>query len=237
GRMAWSRVDGLLIISGAFGMFDKTTVIEAGGYNRDTVGEDMELLVRMRRLMREKNIPYKVGFIPDPLCWTEVPESWNTLYRQRNRWTRGTVETLKIHRKMLFNPKYGVLGMLSTPYWMFFEWFAPLIEFLGILFFVFLLIFGRVNWGVFLIFFGVVYSFSILFSITALFFEEFSFQQYKKPKYMLRLLSAALFEPLIYHPFVMWSAIRGNLDLLLGKKSWGKMTRTGLGKQPVKSQS
>ena len=237
GRMAWSRVDGLLLISGAFGMFDKATVIEAGGYNRDTVGEDMELLVRMRRLMREKKIPYKVGFVPDPLCWTEVPQTWKVLYMQRNRWTRGTVETLNIHKKMLFNPSYGVLGLLSTPYWMFFEWFAPIIEFFGILFFVFLLIFGQVNWVVFLIFFGVVYSFSILFSITALFFEEFSFQQYKKPEYMIRLLYTAMLEPLIYHPFVMWSAIRGNLDLVLGKKSWGKMTRTGLGKKVLREES
>lgn len=229
GRMAWSHVDGLLLISGAFGMFDKATVIEAGGYNHHTVGEDMELLVRMRRIMKERNIDYTVGFVPDPLCWTEVPQTWKILYRQRNRWTRGTIETLSIHKKMLFNPRYGLLGLLSTPYWVFFEWLAPIIEFLGVLFFIFLLVFGQVNWTVFILFFSVVYSFSLLFSISALFFEEFTFQQYKKPQYMLRLLFTALLEPIIYHPFVMWSAVRGNLDLLLGKKTWGKMSRTGLG--------
>ena len=136
GRMAWSRIDGLLLISGAFGMFDKQIAIEAGGYNHNTVGEDMELLVRMRRMMREKNIPYKVGFVPDPLCWTEVPQSWEILKRQRNRWTRGTAETLLLHKKMIFNPKYGVLGVLSTPFWLFFEWMAPLIEFSGTIFFI-----------------------------------------------------------------------------------------------------
>jgi len=229
GRMAWSRVDGLLIISGAFGMFDKATVIEAGGYSHKTVGEDMELLVRMRRIMREKNVPYKVGFVPDPLCWTEVPQTWKILYRQRNRWTRGTIETLSIHKEMIFNPKYGILGLLSTPYWVFFEWLAPIIEFTGILFFLFLFILGQVNWSVFLIFFGVVYSFSLLFSITALFFEEFTFQQYKKPKDMIKLLCTAMLEPILYHPFVMWAAVRGNLDLLMGKNSWGKMTRSGFG--------
>ncbi|GGW22382.1 glycosyltransferase family 2 protein [Arenibacter certesii] len=228
GRMAWSRVDGLLLISGAFGMFDKKTVIESGGYNPNTVGEDMELLVRMRRLMRDKKIPYTVSFVPDPLCWTEVPQSWKVLYRQRNRWTRGTIETLGLHKGLLFNPKYGVLGMLSTPYWMFFEWFAPLIEFAGIIFLILMFLFGQLNLHVFLIFFGVVYTFSILFSITALFFEEFSFQQYKKPKYMVRLLRTAFLEPLLYHPFVMWAAVKGNIDLILGKTSWGKMTRTGL---------
>ena len=229
GRMAWSRVDGLLLISGAFGMFDKKTVIEAGGYNPNTVGEDMELLVRMRRIMREKKIPYKVGFVPDPLCWTEVPETNEILMRQRNRWARGTIETLVAHRKMLFNPSYGVLGILSTPYWMFFEWFAPILEFIGIIFFMILIVLGKVNLEVFLIFFLVVYTFSVLFSITSIFFEEYSFQQYKKPKYMFKLIRTALLEPLFFHPVVMWAAVKGNIDLLRGKKSWGKMTRTGLG--------
>ncbi|WP_034920813.1 glycosyltransferase family 2 protein [Gillisia sp. CAL575] len=228
GRMAWSRVDGLLLISGAFGMFDKQIVIEAGGYNTNTVGEDMELLVRMRRMMQERKIPYTVGFVPDPLCWTEVPQTWKVLQRQRNRWTRGTAETLWMHKKMMFNPKYKILGMLSTPFWFFFEWLAPLIEFTGILFFIILFIFGQVSWEVFLTFFLAVYSFAILFSVTALFFEEYSFQQYKKPSYIIRLIGTAMLEPIIYHPIVMWSAVMGNFDLLRGKNSWGVMSRSGL---------
>ncbi|UAB83760.1 glycosyltransferase family 2 protein [Zunongwangia sp. SCSIO 43204] len=228
GRMAWSRVDGLLLISGAFGMFDKQIAIEAGGYNHNTVGEDMELLVRMRRMMREKNIPYKVGFVPDPLCWTEVPQSWEILKRQRNRWTRGTAETLLLHKKMIFNPKYGVLGLLSTPFWLFFEWMAPIIEFSGTIFFIFLLWNGLISWKFFFTFLFVVYAFAVLFSITALFFEEYSFQQYKKPRYIFKLIGTAFLEPIIYHPFVMWAAVRGNWDLIIGKKSWGEMTRTGL---------
>jgi len=235
GRMAWSRVDGLLLISGAFGMFDKQIVIEAGGYNTNTVGEDMELLVRMRRMMQERGVPYTVGFVPDPLCWTEVPQTWEVLQRQRNRWTRGTAETLWMHRKMMFNPKYKVLGMLSTPFWFFFEWLAPLIEFIGLIFFVVLLFTNQISLPVFLTFFLAVYSFAFLFSVTALFFEEYSFQQYKKPSYIFKLIGTALLEPLIYHPVVMWSAVMGNFDLLRGKNSWGVMSRAGLS-NPVKEK-
>ena len=130
---------------------------------------------------------------------------------------------------MLFNPKYGVLGLLSTPYWMFFEWFAPIIEFIGILFFIVLMLLGKINFQVFMIFFIVIYTFSILFSITAIFFEEYSFQQYKKPKYMFMLIFTALLEPILYHPIVMWAAVKGNIDLIRGKKSWGEMSRAGLG--------
>jgi cellulose synthase/poly-beta-1,6-N-acetylglucosamine synthase-like glycosyltransferase len=122
GRMAWSKMNGLLLISGAFGMFNKELVIRVGGYDHNTVGEDMELVVRMRKYMHDNNQgKYIVSFIPDPLCWTEVPDSVKILGRQRNRWTRGTMDTLYIHKKMFFNPKYKRLGMLSYPYWFFFE--------------------------------------------------------------------------------------------------------------------
>jgi cellulose synthase/poly-beta-1,6-N-acetylglucosamine synthase-like glycosyltransferase len=116
GRMAWSRLDGLLLISGAFGLFDKDIVIKCGGYTLKTVSEDMELVVRMRRYMHENKQEYIATYIPDPLCWTEVPDSYKILGNQRSRWSRGNVETLWIHKGIFFNPKYGRLGMLSYPY-------------------------------------------------------------------------------------------------------------------------
>lgn len=191
GRMAWGYMDGLLLISGAFGMFDKETVIRAGGYNTQTVGEDMELLVRMRRVMYEQKIPCKVAFIPDPLCWTEVPRDANILIRQRNRWTRGTAETLKLHRKMILNPRYGIHGMVSLPYWLLFEWLAPVFEFVGFVFFVLMAITGHVNWLYFGVFFGFAYSYAIMHTLFAIFFEERSYQQYKNTGSMLKLVLTA----------------------------------------------
>ena len=149
GRMAWSELDGLLLISGALGMFDREIVIQAGGYHTNTVGEDMELVVRIRRYMTDHNLNYDVVYIPDPLCWTEVPSTLKVLARQRSRWTRGTMETLFTHRKLFFNRRYGKLGMLGYPYWLMFEYLAPIIEFLGILWFIFLAISGRLNWPFF----------------------------------------------------------------------------------------
>ncbi|MGK7392692.1 MAG: glycosyltransferase family 2 protein [Candidatus Cyclobacteriaceae bacterium M2_1C_046] len=234
GRMAWGYMDGLLLISGAFGMFDKETVIRAGGYNTQTVGEDMELLVRMRRMMYEQKRPCKVAFIPDPLCWTEVPRDINILIRQRNRWARGTAETLKLHRKMILNPKYGIHGMLSLPFWVLFEWLAPLVEFIGFVLFILLAILGYVNWIYFAAFFVFAYSYAVMHTLFAIFFEEKSYQQYKKTGSMLKLVITALIEPVFYHPITVWAAVKGNIDLLLGKKSWGKMVRTGFKNNLVK---
>lgn len=228
GRMAWTHLDGLLLISGAFGMFDKETVIRAGGYNHKTVGEDMELLVRMRRLMYDEKVPCKVAFIPDPLCWTEAPQTLSILNRQRNRWTRGTIETLILHRKMIFNKNYGIHGLLSLPLWVLFEWLAPLIEFFGLLFFLFMVLLGHADFTYFFSFLGVVYSFAVMTSVFSILFEERSFQQYKKPKFMLSLVGTALLEPVLFHPIVVWSALMGNYDLLMGRnRSWGEMIRTG----------
>jgi cellulose synthase/poly-beta-1,6-N-acetylglucosamine synthase-like glycosyltransferase len=227
GRMAWSRLNGLLLISGAFGAFDREIAIKAGGYDHNTVGEDMELVVRMRRYMEEKKIPYKVAYIPDPLCWTEAPASYKILGRQRNRWTRGTIETLKLHKKMFFNPSYGVLGMLSYPYWFFFEFLAPLIEFTGFIALLIFAVLGFMDWPFFFALLGFILSFGFLYSVFAILMEVLTYNQYKKRKEIFSLILTAFLEPFIFHPFVVWSAVRGNIDLIRKKKSWGEMTRQG----------
>jgi len=227
GRMAWSRMNGLMLISGAFGAFDKEIAIKCGGYNHNTVGEDMELVVRMRRYMEERKEKYVVTYIPDPLCWTEAPATFKILGRQRNRWIRGTYETLLLHKRMFFNPSYGLLGMLSYPYWFFFELLAPIIEFSGIIFFVFFAWFGYIDWDFFFSFLVFIVCFGYLYSSFAILMEVLTFNQYKRRIDILRLLLTGMTEPFYYHPFVVWSAIKGYLDLIKKKKGWGEMTRQG----------
>lgn len=233
GRMAWSRLNGLLLISGAFGAFDKEIVVKCGGYNHKTVGEDMELVVRMRRYMEEKGIPHKVSFIPDPLCWTEAPSTFKILGRQRNRWTRGTIETLQMHKVMFFNPKFGLLGMISYPYWFFFEFLAPIVEFFGFIAFIVFASFGLIQWSFFLGLLLFIFSFGFLYSVFAILTEVLTYNQYKTNRNLLLLILTAFLEPLIFHPFVVWSAIKGNIDLLRKKNSWGEMTRKGFTKEKV----
>ncbi|MEN8227081.1 MAG: glycosyltransferase [Bacteroidota bacterium] len=230
GRMAWSELDGLLLISGALGMFDREIIIQSGGYRTDTVGEDMELVVRMRRYMVDNDMSYDVVYIPDPLCWTEVPSTLKVLARQRSRWTRGTLETLFIHRKLLFNRKYGKLGMLGYPYWLMFEYLAPIIEFLGILWFIFLVIMGKLNWPFFLLLLGFVYFFAVSLSIWSVLFEEVTFHKYERRRDVFRLIGTAFLEPIFYHPLVMLMSIKGNLDKLFNRNKWGKMERKGFEK-------
>lgn len=231
GRMAWSRLNGLMLISGAFGAFDKEIAIKCGGYNHKTVGEDMELVVRMRRYMEERGEDYVVTYIPDPLCWTEAPASFTILGRQRNRWIRGTFETLKFHSVMFFNPKYRLLGLLSYPYWFFFELCAPVIEFLGFVFFCIFAWTGFLDWGFFFSFLIFIVCFGYLYSVFAILMEVVTFNQYKRRIDILRLMLTGLTEPFYYHPFVVWSAIKGYLDLIKKKKGWGEMTRQGFAKK------
>jgi poly-beta-1,6-N-acetyl-D-glucosamine synthase len=227
GRLAWSRLNGLLIVSGAFGLFDKKVVISAGGYKTDTVGEDMELVVRIRRYMHERREKYKIVYIPEPLCWTEAPASLSNLGRQRSRWTRGTIETLLMHKRLFFNPAYGMMGMFSYPYWVLFEWLAPIIECMGILYFLIMVLTRQVNWLYAGLLFLVLLSFIIAISLFALVVEEISFNRYTTKRETMKLILLAFMDPFLFHPLIVFWSMKGNMDYLRGVKSWGKMTRKG----------
>ena len=231
GRLAWSRLDGLLLISGALGMFDKEVVIGCGGYYTKTVGEDMELVVRMRKYMVGKNEKYKVAYISDPLCWTEAPSSLKVLGSQRNRWTRGTIDTLFLHWDVFLNRKFGFMGMVSHPFWVFYEWLAPIIEFVGVLYFIAIALLGEPNWPFFYIMVFFVYFFSITFSTYAILFDHLAYHRYKKKWMIIKLILTAWVEPVLFHPLVVYWALRGNYDYFVRKKkAWGNMSRVGFAK-------
>lgn len=230
GRIAWSKINGLLIISGAFGLFDKNLVIKVGGYDKTTVGEDLELVVRMRKYMHlvEKK-KYQVAFIPDPLCWTEVPTTIKILYRQRNRWTRGSIDTILKHRNMLFNKKFGRIGMVSFPYWVLFEWLAPIFEFVGVIYFTYMVSLGRIDIQFMILLLFLVFTFSMAFSSLAIFYEIYTYHRYKGIQFLLTVFSTSILEIIIFHPLNVLFAVSGNFDYFFRKKKkgWGTMTRTG----------
>ncbi len=230
GRMAWTRVNGLMLISGAFGFFKRDLVVAVGGYFPKTVGEDMELVVRMRRYMEENSIPYKVGFIPDPLCWTEVPETEEILSRQRNRWMRGTIETLQLHRVIGLNPNYGILGMVSYPFWSVFEKMAPILELLGVIYTLILLVIGDFSAVYFVALFIVFYLLTLLVSSFSILYEQISFNNYKDRKDLNKLILTILAEPFIIHPKIVYWGLSGHWDFINGKGGWGQMIRTGFKK-------
>ncbi|MEO9209606.1 MAG: glycosyltransferase [Ginsengibacter sp.] len=236
GRMAWSRLNGLLIVSGAFGAFDKEIVVSVGGYETRTVGEDMELVVRMRRYLEEKRIKYQVTYIPDPLCWTEVPSDYKTLLKQRSRWMRGLVETLFAHRRIFFNPSYRVLGMLSYPYWFFYEFLAPIVETVGMFIFLVFWIFGMVGWGYFWQLFIFIISFGYLFSSFAILMEVLTYNQYKDRKDISRLIGSIFLEPVIFHLFIVGSSLNGLVHIIQEKTGWGEMKRKGFGLEEGKDE-
>src|SRR5713226_3294717 len=177
GRVALSFMNSLLIISGAFGVFRREVVVASGGFAVKTVGEDMELVVRLHEQYRTKKIPYKILYASEPLCWTEVPESAKILHRQRNRWQRGTVESISLHRRMLFNPKFGILGMFAIPYFTLFEMFGPAVECLGYFVTVLGLAVRIIAPEVAILFFVVSVLFGIFLSMSAIVLEEFTTRQ------------------------------------------------------------
>lgn len=230
GRLGWNRLGGNLIISGAFGLFRREPMIAAGGYEHRTVGEDMELVARLRRSARERGgRRQRVDFIPDPVAWTEVPESWGVLGRQRDRWHRGLADTLWRHRKLILNPRYGALGLVVFPYFAFVELAAPVVEVVGLLGLAIGLYIGALDLSFALLFFLVAYGLGVLLNALTLALEEFSFQRYDRQGQRLRLMGLSLIDSVGYrHITVIWR-LRGLIGFLRGRTEWGAMERRGIG--------
>jgi cellulose synthase/poly-beta-1,6-N-acetylglucosamine synthase-like glycosyltransferase len=227
GRMGWASLDASLIISGAFGIFSREAVVSAGGYSTDTVGEDMELVVRLHRHHAEKGIPYKIEFVPDPVAWTECPESLRVLGRQRDRWQRGLFQSLTRHWRMLFNPRYGKAGMLAFPYFFFLEMIGPLIELLGYVSFTATIVAGRADWWFVSAFLAMAVVFGGVLSLASVALEELSFRRYPRITDLLQLFGLAGLENIGFRQLNTWWRVKGMYSALRKVESWGRMTRKG----------
>ncbi|MEW6153449.1 MAG: glycosyltransferase [Actinomycetota bacterium] len=227
GRLGWNRLGGNLIISGAFGLFEREAVVAVGGYAHDTVGEDMELVVRLRRRSYEVGDRRRVAFIPDPVAWTEAPETLRVLGRQRDRWHRGLADSLWRNRRVFLNPRYRALGLVVYPYFVIVELLAPVIELVGLLGLGLGLWMGAVDWSFAVLFFLVAYGYGICLTAATLVLEEVSFHRYDGKGDRAWLLWWGMAESLGYRQLtVAWRA-RGLVRYMRRKRDWGKMDRAG----------
>ena len=237
GRTGWSVLNAMLIISGAFGMFRRRDFIEAGGYIHDTVGEDIEVVTRMHRNLREKGEPYQISFVPDPVAWTEVPVTLRVLRRQRDRWHRGLMDTLVRHRKMLFNPRYGTVGLLAMPYFFLFEFLGPVIELLGYVAVPLSLFLGYLDVEFAVAFFLAAVGLGSLLSVAAVFLEELRLNRYPRWSDVLKLTLYGILENFGYRQLnTVWRAW-AIVSYLRNNQSWGAMERQGFDEAKTASKS
>ncbi|HEV7388508.1 MAG TPA: glycosyltransferase family 2 protein [Gemmatimonadaceae bacterium] len=227
GRLGWNRLGGNIIISGAFGLFQREAVVDAGGYLHDTVGEDMELVLRLKRLSYENGGPGRIAFVPDPVAWTEVPETAKSLGRQRDRWHRGLADVLWRHRRMLLNPRYGITGLFVYPYYAFVELLAPVIEAAGIIGLALGLLFGIVDWNFAGLFYLTAYGLGTALTAFTLILEDLSFHRYDSFRDRVLLFWWALLENLGYRQLTVYWRLRGLWKFVRGRKDWGVMERKG----------
>jgi cellulose synthase/poly-beta-1,6-N-acetylglucosamine synthase-like glycosyltransferase len=227
GRMGWEPLGAVLIVSGAFGVFRRTTLIEVGGFDPQAVGEDMELIVRIHRMMKQQRRRYHIGFIPDPVCWTDAPESLKDLGSQRTRWHHGLGQALMLNRWLLLNPRGGTVSWLAIPFYVLFELLGPLIEALGFIFFVMGAVFGQIAWADAAIFLLLALSLGMMLSICAIMLEEFSFPMYRRSRDLALLYAAALLENFGYRQLTVWWRLKGLFRWLTGRRhKWETITRS-----------
>ncbi len=232
GRAGWARLGSLLLISGAFGTFRRDILLEVGGLDPSSIGEDFELVIRIHRMLRRQKRPYRVGFVTEPICWTEVPHTWRILSRQRSRWHRGLWETLWQHRGMLFNPRYGRLGFFALPHYWLFELFAPLFEAAGLVLLILGLLLGLVNTDLLVALAVGSYLFSAVVTLFAVLAEELITHRNERARDVATSIWASVVEQLGYRQITVWFRLRGWwASLRRTEQVWGVMSRTGFGSQ------
>jgi cellulose synthase/poly-beta-1,6-N-acetylglucosamine synthase-like glycosyltransferase len=232
-RLAWSELKTLLIISGAFGLFRREAVLAVGGYSLGTVGEDMELVVKLHKHFRKEKKPYRVVFLPEPVCWTECPEDLAVLGRQRARWHRGALETFERHKDVLFNPKYGRLGTVGFGYILVVDVLGPFIELAGYILIPAFWLLGVLNTESLYAFLAVSFGFGVVLSVGALALEETELRRFPDVKDLAVLMLAGIVENFGYRQLNnVWRLI-GTWQFVTKQHSWGVMTRRGFNRAPA----
>lgn len=232
-RLALGHMQALTVISGAFGLFDRQRVVEVGGYSLATVGEDMELVVKLHRHMRDLDQAYRIEFIAEPVCWTECPEDVRVLGRQRSRWQRGALECFAKHKDMCFNPRYGRIGFIGFGQILLVDVLGPLVEVLG--YFLVPLLWGlnllALPW--LLAFLAVTFTFGILVSVLTLILEEVQLRRFPRARELAVLAGISVVENLGYRQLSNLWRLRGWWQFMRKEQGWGAMTRKGFGGTPA----
>lgn len=225
GRVSWGISNSMLIVSGAFGVFQKQAVIEVGGYKTSTIGEDMEIVVRLHSYMRKHKRKYKIIFCEDAVCWTQGPMSLKDIRGQRRRWQIGLLDTLISHKNLLFNPKYGTVGLVAVPYFWIFELSGALIEVLGYFIIPFSLIMGELNIFFFVIYFLLATLLGIMLSIGSLILEQYTKKNAMTAKQYILISVYAILENFGYRQLITLFRVEGILKYRKLRQTWGKIKR------------
>lgn len=225
-RPGWSMLNGLVLLSGAFGLYSREVVTEVGGLRGGHLGEDMDLTMRIHKHLSEQGRDYRIVYAPDAVAWTEVPTTRKVLRRQRIRWHRGLTMVVKDFKGLLFNPRYGRFGTLGWPAFFLFEFVAPIVEAAGWIVVPIALVWGSMSWTVAAAMFAIAFFIGTVNSLLALFMDE-SFGYFTRPLDALRLLGVAFIENLgLRQQTVVWR-MRA-LFMSNQPPSWGDMERRGV---------
>ncbi len=228
GREGWARGNMLMIISGAFGLFRREVVMSVGGYRAAAIGEDFDLVARIHRRMFDEKREYRIVFVPDPVCWTEVPPTAKSLGRQRARWQKGLIDVLWPNRDMLFRKRYGRIGAIALPYMWIFELFAPVFEVLGIATIILAAALGMLSRGFFLEFMIYGYLFAAMISVGAVLQEEITYRRYNDWRDVAWLMLYCFLEQFPYRQMHLIWRLQGMWQYARGDVVWRPMERVGL---------
>ncbi|WP_019121007.1 glycosyltransferase family 2 protein [Brevibacillus massiliensis] len=237
GRIGWSSINGLIIVSGAFGVFRKDYVVKVGGYREGYPGEDMNIIIKLHRYMLDQKLPYRIAFCPDAVCWTQAPDTLRILGSQRKRWGRGNLKNMLENRDMIFNPRYKVMGLLTMPYNVIFETLNPYFKISGLLALIGYSLMDMTNANIVLVFMAINLLFGYLLSVASILLEEIAFRRYPRMRDVGKMLWYSFLMFFGYRQIGALWRLLGHVEFLRNNNTWGVMTRQSWKVETTKSQT
>jgi cellulose synthase/poly-beta-1,6-N-acetylglucosamine synthase-like glycosyltransferase len=227
GRMGWSYFDSLFIVSGALGLFSREAVMAVGGYRTDTLGEDMELVMRLQRWAGRQGHRRAVEFVAPAVAWTEVPESFKALSRQRARWHQGLAESLWLNRDILIRDRFSFAQGLAYVSQIVVELLGPVVELIGYAIFLLLILTGHAETTFAVLYFGIFVAGGTVASLLGIALETLVCPRYGRTRDLLGLILYAVLENFGYRQLTAGWRVMGLWRAITRERKWGSTVRVG----------
>lgn len=211
-RSGWNILGGTLCYAGAFTLFDKQAVLKINGFDVNNIAMDFEIIAHLQATRFEHQYPYRISYTPASIAWTDVPETFKSYWHQRVNWQSGSLQSLMKYKRLLFNPKYQIVGFVTYPFFLFGEILGAIVEFTA-----YILILASWYMGILdvygaILFFIICWGFVAFITMATTLMSFITFNKYRRLKDLIWMMLLVVVEQFGFRQFSVLNRVYATLQ-------------------------